>query len=142
MKRLFVDTGGWVACAVENDIHNTRAIAARDAWLARGGELLTTDYVVDETLTHLRARFGLAVAQAWWEHIGSSPRIRWEWIGPVRAEKARELFFRYHDKSYSFTDCTSFVVMKELKLKDALTTDVHFAQMGFQVHPTLSKAAK
>ena len=54
-----------------------------------------------------------------------------------RAEKARKAFFRYRDKTYSFTDCTSLVVMQELKLKNVLTTDHHFRQMGFQVLPPL-----
>lgn len=53
----------------------------------------------------------------------------------ARAEKARKAFFRFRDKSYSFTDCTSFVVMQELRLKEALTTDRHFRQMGLQVLP-------
>ena len=39
------------------------------------------------------------------------------------------------DKAYSFTDCTSFVVMQELKLKTALTTDRHFRQMGMDIVP-------
>jgi len=56
----------------------------------------------------------------------------------ARADKARDVFFRHRDKSYSFTDCTSFVVMKELKLKQALTTDRHFRQMGFEVLPAAS----
>jgi predicted nucleic acid-binding protein len=45
------------------------------------------------------------------------------------------IFFRYRDKDFSFTDCTSFVVMKELRLQQVLTTDAHFAQMGFQMLP-------
>ncbi len=53
----------------------------------------------------------------------------------ARADKARTVFFRHRDKDYSFTDCTSLVVMHELKLKYALTTDRHFRQMGFQVLP-------
>ena len=36
---------------------------------------------------------------------------------------------------FSFTDCTSFVVMRELRLREALTTDHHFAQMGFTLKP-------
>lgn len=43
--------------------------------------------------------------------------------------------FRYHDKGYSFTDCASFVVMKELGLGVALTTDRHFRQMGLRLLP-------
>ncbi len=63
--------------------------------------------------------------------LEGSARLRWEWIGVARAERARVVFFRHRDKSYSFTDCTSFLVMQELKLRHALTTDTHFHQMGF-----------
>ena len=62
--------------------------------------------------------------------------LRWEWIGVPRAENARRVFFRHRDKEYSFTDCTSLVVMQELKLRQALTTDEHFRQMGFHVLPS------
>ena len=44
-----------------------------------------------------------------------------------------ELYFKRPDKNWSLTDCTSFVVMKEYGLTDALTTDHHFEQAGFTV---------
>jgi predicted nucleic acid-binding protein len=53
----------------------------------------------------------------------------------LRAEKARALFFRHRDKDHSFTDCTSFVVMRELRLREVLSTDHHFRQMGFRALP-------
>ena len=46
---------------------------------------------------------------------------------------AAQSFVRKHsDHGYSFTDCTSFIVMRELKITDALTTDGHFAEAGFR----------
>ena len=47
-------------------------------------------------------------------------------------ESARVHFFKFRDKTYSFTDCTSFAAMKAGNLKKALTTDHHFTQAGFQ----------
>ena len=135
MKGLFVDTAGWMACADGADPSHEPACEARDAALEAGSLLVTTDYVMDETLTLIRMRLGLPAAKTWWEQVEGSPRVRWEWVGMERAEKARKAFFRYRDKRYSFTDCTSFVVMQELRLKDALTTDRHFRQMGFQLLP-------
>jgi len=135
MKGVFVDTAGWMACADESDPEHERACEARDSALELGNILIATDYVLDETLTLIRRRLGLAAAKTWWDQIEGSSRLRWEWVGIARAEKARSVFFRYHDKDYSFTDCTSFVVMQELKLKRVLTTDHHFRQMGFQVVP-------
>ena len=42
---------------------------------------------------------------------------------------------RYRDKDLSFTDCTSFILMRELKVREALTTDHHFLQAGFGIKP-------
>src|SRR5450756_947882 len=105
MKALFVDTAGWVACADGAD-------PAHDAAREAGQTLVTTDCVVDETLTLIRFRLGLAAARAWWEQVDRSPRLRWSRIDGERFDKARELLFQYRDKDFSFTDCTSFVVMR------------------------------
>jgi len=142
VKALFVDTGGWMACADAADPLHGEARAARDAALQSGRLLVTTDYVVDETLTLIRLRLGLAAAEAWWAQVEGSSRVRYETIDAMRAEKARAWFFRHRDKSYSFTDCTSFVVMRERRLGDALTTDRHFRQAGFDVLPPRGRAAR
>jgi hypothetical protein len=136
VKALFVDTAGWMACADSADPAHHAATKARDTWLEQGGLLITTDYIADETLTLIRIRLGHAAAEAWWRQVDGSSLLRWEVISPARADKARSLFFRYHDKDFSFTDCTSFVVMRELKLREALTTDHHFAQAGFTLRPS------
>jgi predicted nucleic acid-binding protein len=135
VKALFVDTAGWVACADEADPAHRKAVAARDGWLEAGGLFVTTDYVADETLTLVRLRLGVEAAESWWQQVDGSQRLQWEFISLARADKARGWFFRYRDKDFSFTDCTSFVVMRELKLREALTTDHHFAQAGFSRKP-------
>ncbi len=135
MKWLFVDSAGWIAAADAVDPQNKNVCAARDAWLREGGELLTTDYVIDETLTVLRRRISLDAAEKWWGQIESSVRIRIEWMNAARAERARAIFFKYRDKTFSFTDCTSFAVMRELRLRKVLTLDAHFRQVGFEVVP-------
>ncbi len=131
-----------MACADAADPAHRRASAARDAALETGLALVTTDFVVDETLTLLRVRLGLAAAEAWWRQVDGSSRLRWERISVERFDKARQLFFRYRDKRFSFTDCTSFVVMQELKLARALATDRHFRQMGFQAVPGALKGSR
>lgn len=45
---------------------------------------------------------------------------------------ALNLYVRRPDQAWSFTDCTSFRLMKARKIRDALTTDHHFEQAGFR----------
>ena len=132
---LFVDTTGWMAMADIADPIHASMRQERDACLRGGGLLITTDYVLDETLTLMRSRLGLDAAARWWQQIDASSRLQWEWIGPARAEQARRRFFATNSGDFSFTDCTSFVVMDELRLRRVLTTDRNFARAGFEVLP-------
>ncbi len=133
--RLFVDTAGWMSLADERDAFHVKCMKARDRWLEQGGVLVTSDYVMDETLTLVRMRISIDAAERWWEQVAESPRLRWERIDAQRAEKARIWFFKWKDKLFSFTDCTSFVLMRELGIKKVLTTDKHFLAAGFEILP-------
>jgi predicted nucleic acid-binding protein len=135
MSAIFVDTGGWMACADRADPAHMGCSAARDEALEAGRTLITTDFVIDETLTLIRFRLGLGAAKAWWQQIDGSARLRWERVESDRFERARHLFLQYRDKELSFTDCTSIAVMRELKLTTVITTDHHFRQVGFEVLP-------
>ena len=55
---------------------------SRDAWLRSGGNLISTDPVIDETLTLIRMRLGWRAAVRWWEQLDASSRLRQEWITP------------------------------------------------------------
>ena len=43
-----------------------------------------------------------------------------------------KLFAARYDHTWSLVDCISFVVMKQRRLKEALTADRHFVQAGFR----------
>lgn len=56
-------------------------------------------------------------------------------IAPASPESfasAVTLFRARPDKEWSLTDCSSFVMMRERGLTEALTTDHHFEQAGFR----------
>ncbi len=135
IKALFVDTAGWQALQEKGTQESEAARFRRDQWIESGGILVTTDYVIDESLTLIRVRLGLRNAERWWMQVEGSSIMRIEAIDALRADKARAIFFSYRDKEFSFTDCTSFVIMRELKLTTALTLDEHFRHMGFETIP-------
>lgn len=138
MKAIFADTAGWVACADRRDQSHQECCAVRDGQLKDGRVLVTTDYVVDETLTLLKIRLGTAAARQWWETVAISPRVLIRSVDDELLVEARRWFFRCSDKDFSFTDCTSFALMKRDKIRSALTTDHHFVQAGFKALPGAS----
>lgn len=97
--------------------------------------MATTNFVLDETLTLLLLRLGLPAARAWWDRVSQSPRVT---ITDINAEVRRDSLdwsFRYEDKDFSFTGCTSFAFMRREKISEVLTTDRHFLQAGFVAVP-------
>ena len=136
MKRLFVDTAGWMAMADAKDPLHASSVRTRDRWLEEGGVLTLSNYIVDETLTLIRMRLGMGAAEKWWSLVSQSRRSRTEWVTPDRMEKAIRWFFKWQDQSFSFTDCTSFVIMTELGIEKALTADRHFITAGFEILPS------
>ena len=132
-REVFLDTSILYALIDRRDTHH---LSARDlvGRLVRGNRLLvTTDYIVTEAVNLASARAGHHVARRILDLIDQSSGVRVEWIGSLRFEATKVFFRRHSDHGYSFTDCTSFVFMRELKLADALTTDAHFRQAGFRV---------
>ena len=117
------------------DRNDASHVVARDAvagLVAAGKRIVTTDYIIAETVNLANARGGPMVAGRALDLIEQSAGIRIEWIGPDRFALAKAFFRKHSDHAYSFTDCTSFVTMRELRLIEALTTDHHFAQAGFR----------
>jgi uncharacterized protein len=129
----FVDTSVLYALVDKRDTHHAAARDTVGSLLRSGRLLVTSDYVVAETINLANARGGTHVALRILDLLERSAGIRVEWIGPLRFDQAKAFFRKHADHSYSFTDCSSFVVMRELRLTDALTTDRHFREVGLQV---------
>jgi hypothetical protein len=131
-RETFVDTSGLYALIDKNDSHHGTARTAIESLLRAGRRLVVSDYVVAETVNLANARSGSRVAARVLDLIEQSMGIRVEWIGQARFDAAKSFFRKHSDHDYSFTDCTSFVLMRELRLPQALTTDGHFRAAGFE----------
>jgi len=130
-REVFVDTSGLYALIDRKDAHHSAAREAVERLARAGRRLIVTDYVIDETVTLAYRRSGERVALRVLDLIDQSVGIRVEWIEETRFNAAKSYFRRHSDHGYSFTDCASFVVMRELELREALTTDRDFREAGF-----------
>jgi predicted nucleic acid-binding protein len=133
--RLFADTAAWLNLYDRREAAHTATRKAFEGLQRQRVTLYVTDYVLDETLTIIQARVDHAAAVVCGQLLLRSPAIRLVHIDAELWAEAWQMFQMYDDKDFSFTDCTSFVVMRRHKLLDAFTVDHHFEQMGFRLWP-------
>ena len=127
--KVFADTSYFEAIMSTRDQYHRIAIeASRRPWR----EIVTTEFV----LVELGATFSKPDDRADFLLMDKMVRARADVsLIPASSDllrRGRDLFAARADKAWSLTDCTSFVVMQENGLTDALTTDQHFTQAGFR----------
>ena len=128
---VFVDTAGFLALWDAADQYHQQAVSLQAQMARKRRHFLTSDYVVDETVTLLLIRHSHDAASDFLRTIEDSEFLRLEWVTPDRFSAGSKLFRLHDDKEWSFTDCVSFALMRELKIHDCFTTDHHFRQGGF-----------
>lgn len=131
-REVFIDSSGLYALADHRDPSHAPAERYVARLLKSGVGLVLTDYIIDEACTLAKARGGGYGAMRLLEILDRSEAFRLVWIAQERFEAAKSFFRKHADHGYSFTDCTSFVVMQELRIRDSLTTDRHFTEAGFR----------
>ena len=134
---VFMDTAGFLALWDAADENHRRAVALQAELTRQGRRFLTSDYIADETATLLLVRHSHGAAADFLRTIATSESLQLQWVGPERFQAAAGFFARHHHKEWSFTDCVSFELMHELRIRDSFTTDHHFRQAGF--NPLLGK---
>jgi len=128
--RIFVDTGALIAVADVSDQHHRDAADFVTLELGRFQQV-TINFVLCETLNFLRTRSGYNAALQVGQRLRRGKGIQLVRVTLEIENLAWDLFTRYRDKDVSFTDCTSFVVMRELGIQHAFAFDKHFTQLGF-----------
>ena len=137
-RDVFVDTSGWYALIDRRDAGHVVTRDVVERLVREGSRLVTTDYILDESCTLAKARAGQEAALRLLDLLNGTAALDLEWIGSERFGRAEVLFRKYGDQAFSFTDCTSFAVMRERRIGEVITGDDHFRIMGFKLLPARS----
>jgi len=130
----FIDTSFLVAFLYKKDQDHQKATDIFKQTIVTDSRIvqITTDYVLDETLTTLKVRAGCQVAAEFSKMILQSD-LSIAYITPQIFRQALDYFAKHQDKDYSFTDCVSFIVIENYKIQNVFTFDRHFEQAGFNI---------
>ncbi|MCD9188380.1 MAG: hypothetical protein LUM44_18325 [Pyrinomonadaceae bacterium] len=124
---IFVDSGGWFASVVTDDEdHETAKIRFEE----NIEPLITTNYIVDETLTLLRARGenrkAVEIGNLFFQGLLAE-------VYHLTEEDIFEtwnIFKQFSDEDWSFTDCSSKYIREKFGLTHTFSLDKHFRQFG------------
>jgi predicted nucleic acid-binding protein len=133
-----VDTSWFKAYVDERDEHHKEARGLMDSVATKElavKNLITSDYVMDESITLIRLAHSHSKAAEFARTTINSRLVRIVYMGEEVFLESVDLFERSKDKEWSFTDCTSFTLMKKTGLSQAFTFDPHFQQAGFHTLP-------
>lgn len=139
---IFVDSGAWIAFFDPTDQYHNDAVTIYADLKRQRARFLTTDYVLDETITRLRYDVSHSVAVQFLDLIESVEKTGVLTIAEIDKtlfQEAKRLFRQYDSAKLSFTDCTSFAVCQKHKISETYAFDDHFAMMGITVLKTVEQ---
>ena len=124
MKTVFADTGYWIALLDPQDTLHSKAINLSITFTQV--QIVTSEMVLTEILNHFskRGNFLRYAAANFIESLQENPAI-------AIAQQALILYKQRPDQAWSHTDCSSFCIMQQQNILDALAYDKHFEQAGF-----------
>lgn len=137
MRTTFIDTSAFVALVDRKDRNHLAAKRTLKSLAQKRTPLVTSTYVVDEVITLLRMRLGHGIAVRAGDALLASRMCRLLEVDAGTRDSAWHIFVRYADQTFSFTDCTSFALMRALESNEAFTFDrADFSAAGFAVIST------
>ncbi len=136
MRKVFVDTGAFVALRNRAEREHEAARAALSTLVSERVPLLTSNYVFAETYTALLMRVGRSEAIEWGRQFRSSEAIELVRVDEPIEDDAWSILEAHADKRWSYVDGTSFAVMEREGISEAFAFDHHFAQRGLTLVPS------
>ena len=130
---VFLDTSGLYAVFDADDASHAVAAPAWRDLVASSAPLHTSSYVLVECTALLQRRLGVEAVEALATYV--LPHVQVEWVDEQTHAQALAVLVSAGRRGLSLVDCTSFVIMRRLGIRTALTVDKHFAAQGFTLMP-------
>ncbi len=130
MTEVFVDTSALYALLVAEDAAHPAAREAFERLDERATALVTSSFVVQETVALLQTRIGIAAVRTFRESI--LPALDVVWIDETLCHQALSALLAASNRRVSLTYWSSFEIMRARQIRKAFAIDAHFTQQGFE----------
>ncbi|MEX0621058.1 MAG: type II toxin-antitoxin system VapC family toxin [Solirubrobacterales bacterium] len=126
---IFVDTSFFYASMETKDSRHDLAVELVSR--VSGEHLVTTNHVRGETWTLLNSRISHPAATSFLNLLADSRQVSLQFVDEALEEDSIAWLRRHDERRYSFVDATSFAVMRENNISEALAFDGDFTAAGF-----------
>lgn len=130
---VFVDTSGLLAMLDRDDAAHERVKAVWLQLISTDTPLITSNYVIVETVALLQNRLGMEAVRLFQEDV--VPVLDVKWVDEVVHHGATSALLAASRRRLSLVDCASFEIMRLHGCKSALSLDAHFREQGFTTQP-------
>ena len=130
-SKIFADTSAFYALLGRSDKNHKTASVLWPNLLDINITLLTTNYVVLETIELLQNKIGFEAANSWYKHILGILDVLW--IDAETKEKGYALWLNLGRRRLGLVDCVSFVTMHQNQIEKAFCFKPHFEDHGFEI---------
>ncbi len=132
---IYFDTGAFIALWVAKDGRHDAARVVLQSVRDERIRLFTSNFVLDEAVTHAGRLAGSRFAAERLRNILDSKTLTV--LRPDERDErgALALYEKYADQKVSFTDAVSFALMRRNGIKRAFAFDRHFELAGFELWP-------
>ena len=127
MAQVLVDTSAIYALVDRDDTYHRKALTTLRSLSRRRLTPLLTNFLIAECHALLLSRLGAQTARVWLSNqVWPVERVSLQ-------DEEKAIIQRYSDKTFSYTDATSFAVMERLSIGEAFAFDPHFSQYGLRL---------
>lgn len=131
--RIFIDTSAFYSLLDRDDAHHPRAKRVWSELLQAIHTLVTSNYILVETVALLQHRLGLEAVRAF--HADILPLINIEFVASGAHQSGAAALLSASRRDLSLVDCVSFEVMRTAGINTAFAFDKHFKEQGFAILP-------
>ena len=134
MSILLIDTSALHALNYVRDDNHLLAAGYFQSIVGRSRPILT-EWVFVETMNLTKARLGPTYAIDFGRRLKASQTFHFLPLTDRDKQATWEIFEMYHDKLWSYVDCSLLAVAQRLSIRRIFAFDDHFRQMGLEVAP-------
>jgi len=132
-EQIYVDTSAFYALLDRSDKFHSRAKGIWPVLLEDGINLVTTNYVVSETVTVLQYQIGFDAASLWYKDVLGVLSVLW--VDEETHRLACELWMNLGRQHYSLVDCVSYITMNQNQIERVFCFKDNYATQGFDLLP-------